>query len=503
MTTTDPNARPWWAATLPLPSGYTFPLPRIVPVKLAPRGYVRAANRLAHEFAKEPALRVLAAQICETVEDIHREGPLAIAQWIREHIRYMQEAGEVIQGPFHTLGARLGDCDDLVTLWACLCRSVGLDAVLVGLCPQGRKTPPFAHAVGMAGGLLYELTDDRQYTMRGEPSQILMRWPARTWGYYWNPTLNKGRWMAGGLGDLTGQLEGLGGEFAGSLDGVPLPDVLTKGIAAATSAVGAGTAAATTAATLGLSAAAVPIIGWIVGGAALLGVGVGALVKRVKQKRSVLTLTNQTQQWIDTIVSILEPGELEPQVRARLLELLPAMSGTRGEVGSEKRRTGSVTIASLTDRSPPSGTTWADGSTRRRAGLASSVGTKGKGERIARQIRASARTLAEGMQTLNLIDRRRAFNLATATFLSTPDVFTGLRAATVQSTPQSTPQSASKSAASSSTSGRVGPIAPIRRPLLQTAPQIRTQQPRSAPRVPWLPIAIGASVAVALLVRAQ
>lgn len=491
-------ARPWWARTLPLPDGYTFPLPRIVPAKLSPQGYVRAANRLAHEFAKEPALRVLAAQICETVDDIHGSGALRIAEWIRQHIRYMQEAGEIIQGPFHTLALRIGDCDDLVTLWVCLCRSIGIEAVLVGMCQKGQKKPPFAHAVGMAGGRLYELTDDRQYSMRGEASQILMRWPARTWGYYWNPTLNKGLWMAGGLGELSGQLQGLGDEFAGSLDGVPLPDVLTKGVAAAGSAIAAGTTAATTAATLGLSAAAIPIIGWVVGGAALLGVGVGMLVKRVKQKRSVLTLTSQTKQWIDTIVSILEPGALEPLVRARLLELLPAMSGTLGEVGSEKRRRGSVTIASLTDAAPPRGTAWVDGTTRKRAGLASAVGTKAKAERIARQIRASARTLAEGMQTLNLTDRRRAFNLAVTTFLSAPAVFVGVSSASVQDTSKA-------SRALRQSDGRLGPIAPIRRPLLTNAPAIRagsSTQPSGGGIPDWLPpVAVVAAVGVALYLR--
>lgn len=477
-------SRPWWAIDLPLPDGWTPPGPRVVNVKFSPTGYVRAANELAHEFAKEPALRVLAAQVCRTVQDIHAEAPLAIAAWIRKHITYMQEAGEVIQGPYHTLTTRVGDCDDLVTLWACLCRSIGVPAVLVGLCRPGERKPQFAHAVGMAGGRLYELTDDRRYTMAGDSAPILMRWPANTWGWYWQPTSRKGRWM-GDLSALSGQLEQLGNDdfVREGLDNIPLPDVLKRGVAAATSAAAAGSSAAGAAAALGISASAVPIIGWVVGGAALLGVGIGALAARVKQKRSVLQLGNQVAQWVDATVAMLEPGVSEARVRALVLELVPVMAGVEGARDRRKRTKGTVTIASLTDRSAPQGATWIDGSTGRKRGVAAAVGTKGQAERILRQMRTTARTFAEGLATLDLVARRRAVNLAVESFLGLPPVFAGADVATA-----TRPQGLSEQ------QQRLGPIAPMQRPMLERAPQIRADT--SAP------VPIGAIVAATAVVGA-
>lgn len=149
------------------------------------RQNVRLANEIAHRYSREYPVRALAGLIIEGCKDVHLEGPLCIAQWIRDNVRYVQETPgvEILQGPFTTLpswlkvgnfqftGIGCGDCDDLAILFACLCRAAGLKAYFAGVAPH-EDPELFIHAIGYCAenGAFYELSLDEPYAgMPGKP----------------------------------------------------------------------------------------------------------------------------------------------------------------------------------------------------------------------------------------------------------------------------------------------------------------------------------------------
>jgi hypothetical protein len=58
---------------------------------------------------------------------------LAIAAWVQQHIRYVNEGVETFQSPVRTLTYRHGDCDDFTSLICSLLESIAIPSELVGL----------------------------------------------------------------------------------------------------------------------------------------------------------------------------------------------------------------------------------------------------------------------------------------------------------------------------------------------------------------------------------
>lgn len=161
------------------------------------------AGSIAHKYSRDGRLRALATRITRGLSRVDQDGALRIAQWVKRTIEYRQETPgvEILQGPYTTLHYQVGDCDDLVILWACLCLSIGIDARFAGVRKIGR--PDYVHAIGYAPAqkCFYELTDDRAYGGRKLP--IVQSDMAR--GYEalaYNPHANALECAQGG-GDVT------------------------------------------------------------------------------------------------------------------------------------------------------------------------------------------------------------------------------------------------------------------------------------------------------------
>lgn len=135
-----------------------------VKVRTADETVVMAAQ-IADQYSRDTAIRELAARITDGLVRVDVSGPERIAKWVRMHIRYRQETPgvEILQGPYTTLKSRVGDCDDLVILWMCLCRSIGINAMFCGARYIGDED--YLHAIGYLPEhrVFYELTDDRAY----------------------------------------------------------------------------------------------------------------------------------------------------------------------------------------------------------------------------------------------------------------------------------------------------------------------------------------------------
>lgn len=149
---------------------------------------VRIAGEVAHESSKNADLRRVAGQICARLTRVDLTGAREIGAWVRKYVQYMQETPgvEVLQGPYTTLRSRVGDCDDLVILWAALCQSIGLDAQFAGVRVIGESE--FMHAIGYLpmSRQFVELTDDRKYGgKRGALMQKAL--PAGCEAVYWHP----------------------------------------------------------------------------------------------------------------------------------------------------------------------------------------------------------------------------------------------------------------------------------------------------------------------------
>jgi len=72
---------------------------------------------------------------------------LAIARWVQEHIRYINEGEETFMTPVATLTEGYGDCDEFTTLIASLIESIGIDCQVVGLEWDGQYRHSFPRAV--------------------------------------------------------------------------------------------------------------------------------------------------------------------------------------------------------------------------------------------------------------------------------------------------------------------------------------------------------------------
>lgn len=421
-----PSDDPVWAIVREAPRKLTS-----WPVRLSPRGYVRAANELIDASSRDPFLRGVAMAICRDCRNIPNEAPLAIANWVRNNIGYAQESGEVIQGPWHTLSLRIGDCDDLVVCWASLVRSLGFPAHLAGL-GDGRV---FQHAIGELDGTFYELVNDDRWG--GPPTEpLLIRLPRPLTAYVWRPRARRGT-MHGpprvNLGPLREQVAALGLED--ELDGLTPESVLDAasqlpGVAgdlgrAGASAAGVASSATGIAAALGASSAAVPIIGWAVAGAALMAQGIMALGRFMKNRRRIVDVANGIDAYVETIAKIVTDDEnQQATIKTRLLELAPVLAGTL----SRGRRGDTVQIATGVNRGPFGETTWLDGSRGRRRGVFAALGDGQTAYQVGTAHAVALRTLAAALAQLPLEQRRDALSLALGAMLGRGAIpGTGLR----------------------------------------------------------------------------
>ena len=141
---------------------------------------VQIANEIAQLRSKDAPIRALASQIIGNIDNANKDIPFRIAVWIRDNVKYTQETPmvEILQGPYRTLGGKIsvetpmgkfkfngtgtGDCDDLSILFATLCRSLGIEAFLIGVAKQDNPDN-FFHAMGYCNGVFYELSKDAPY----------------------------------------------------------------------------------------------------------------------------------------------------------------------------------------------------------------------------------------------------------------------------------------------------------------------------------------------------
>ena len=156
---------------------------------------VRISNEIAQQRSLDAPIRALGSMIIGDITNAKTQIPERVANWIRKNVKYTQETPmvEVLQGPYRTLGGDIkvntpmgpfafrgtgtGDCDDLSILFATLCRSLGLEAHLVGVAKIG--TPDnFFHAMGYYNGVFYELSKDKPYGgVNGNDSKVASEVP--------------------------------------------------------------------------------------------------------------------------------------------------------------------------------------------------------------------------------------------------------------------------------------------------------------------------------------
>ena len=415
------------------------------PFRLTPSGTVRKANEIAFRYAQEPSIRALAASITKRCKSVIKEGPTAIAEWIRSNIVYTQEHGEVLQGPFHTLptglrvgdfefgGLGTGDCDDLSILFACLCRSINLPAYVVGLRDRGASS--FFHAVGMCGGKLFELSNDDRYGAGPRRATNMRGLPRGTSGYYYDPQDRRSYTMgAGGAAKGKSGGSGIASPEAGldwisavddglAANGIDLSTVfgekrlgrvVSGALSAGTSGLAASSSAMALAANAGAASAAVPVIGWVVAGAVASAVAAVQIAQHMKMRGRAFDYANEYRAFRDEFAKMLDPRDpaAEQMVRLRLDEIVPHVAGTYGTKGRGSRI---VRIADWPSKRPPKGATWSTGTRKLRNGV-DEVFRKGKNaEERSRNVilahRNAMKALAVGASQLNIENRRRLMAL--------------------------------------------------------------------------------------------
>jgi Transglutaminase-like superfamily len=102
----------------------------------------------ATTFAREVALQIL--RDAEVGDRNKPAQAVAIAEWVRRNVRYINELPETFQTPRRTYDVRAGDCDDHTTLIGTLCENMGIPIEVVGLKVDGVWQHVFPRAVFQA-----------------------------------------------------------------------------------------------------------------------------------------------------------------------------------------------------------------------------------------------------------------------------------------------------------------------------------------------------------------
>lgn len=104
----------------------------------------------ATTFARELAHRIITEA---AVPDRNKPAQaVAIAEWVRRNIRYLNELPETFQTPPHTVKIGRGDCDDHTTLIGTLCENLGIPTEVVGLKVDGVWQHVFPRALIVTPG---------------------------------------------------------------------------------------------------------------------------------------------------------------------------------------------------------------------------------------------------------------------------------------------------------------------------------------------------------------
>lgn len=137
---------PWKAKTYHVPGWY----------RGTDKHRVRLLRRMAKEYGRDARMRafvvkhVLAPAGVNFPSRQFKGQARAILGWVQRNIAYLNEPGELIQGPWQTLKVAHGDCDDMALLVAAMAESLGLGNrfVLGGKMGNGR---PVRWAEGTRG----------------------------------------------------------------------------------------------------------------------------------------------------------------------------------------------------------------------------------------------------------------------------------------------------------------------------------------------------------------
>ncbi len=407
--------------------GIALPAIQQTSFRLSPSDTVAEANRIASIGAMEPVVRAIAADVVGHAGNVPKVGPDRLARWVRDNIRYTQEATglEVLQGPITTLRLETGDCDDLSILWTALCRSIGIEAFVVGL--REHDQSGYYHAVGYAGGQLFELSRDQRY---GGPRRghRMAGVPRGSVGLYYDPIRQSSSTLAGrakkarasvDAGAMAADAAALGVEFSDSvLQGTRAGDAIgivarAAGSGAAAGMTAAGVASGQIAAALGVAGAAGPI-GAVVGCVIALAV-LGSAIAKTEQNRN--RAADRANELLELLAVIAEGSGLHgtpaQTLRVRLIEAIPVLSGTIGMHGRGSRR---LHIATLTDYTPPAGCTWSDGARVKRRGVYNVFFGKSGGATTMANVMAghvtAARALVDAMAGMPLAERQRLLSVA-------------------------------------------------------------------------------------------
>ena len=107
-------------------------------------------RNVINNFRHRPQIRSLALRIIRTASAPQRDKVAqakAIAQWVKDNIYYVHELPERFQWPDETLRTKAGDCDDMTTLVASMCESIGIPCKMVVMCINGLWSHIFPAAV--------------------------------------------------------------------------------------------------------------------------------------------------------------------------------------------------------------------------------------------------------------------------------------------------------------------------------------------------------------------
>ena len=89
----------------------------------------------ATTFARELSLRIVTEAGAPMFNKPAQA--VAIAEWVKNNIRYVNEFPETFQTPPRTVEIEAGDCDDHTTLIATLCENLGIPMEVVGMKVNG------------------------------------------------------------------------------------------------------------------------------------------------------------------------------------------------------------------------------------------------------------------------------------------------------------------------------------------------------------------------------
>ena len=129
-------------------------------LKEIPTGYrgtaetIKVMKRLVEEDARKYAIIKLASDIVAHVPERDQWAePAAILLWVQTNIRFVRDPYnmEMVQAPEYTIDRRAGDCDDMSTLFNCLCKCIGYDTAFKTIKADPRIPTDFSHVYPLVG----------------------------------------------------------------------------------------------------------------------------------------------------------------------------------------------------------------------------------------------------------------------------------------------------------------------------------------------------------------